>query len=67
MTMDIECRCDKCGGNLEVELAIKEHYRTDAWLIVKPCKDCMDEAKKEAHDEGFEEGQQNIIDSQGGQ
>lgn len=47
--------CTKC--NADVEHAIEMDSGNDIYIMIEPCKDCLEEAKNEGIEEGKEDGE----------
>ena len=54
VNIDIEVRCDTCGSDLTVEVSGGIKYIPD--FIIEPCEKCLDDARSEGYDEGYQEG-----------
>lgn len=59
ITADVEVEfqiwCDECGAGLCHTVRPAEQ-KGNGHFYIAPCKACIEEAKKEGHDEGFEAG-----------
>ena len=52
--LDFEVICGKCGGGLS-RSSKAESTKYGFVVTIDPCEDCL----KDAHDEGYEEGEKN--------
>jgi len=50
----VDCECENCGNLLESKLA---KAKSGTWFVlsVKPCQECMEEARQMGREEGREE------------
>ena len=50
----IEVRCGTCNADLTVE--VDGGWKHVPEFIVEPCESCLDDARSEGYDEGYQEG-----------
>lgn len=54
--------CDTCGEPLVFTVTSSIEHEADVCVTVQPCATCLDNARDEAHSEGFECRSQEIYD-----
>lgn len=49
--IEFEVKCSSCGSELIAETKVKRNSLSmeDRFVVVEPCKTCIDEAKDEVH------------------
>lgn len=56
ITIDVDVLCSRCGDVLSNQTEFKEGYQHAKELHVNPCEKCLDVAKDEGDDLGYERG-----------
>jgi len=52
--VEVEVICLRCGRDLQTTV---EYRRGGPVILVEPCDNCIEDAKNEGYDKGYDEGQ----------
>lgn len=60
-SVDFEVYCDECGAGLcGQSKGVNTRTRGEPSVRVMPCKACLDAARKESFDEGYQQGREEV-------
>lgn len=61
LTVEFEVYCGKCGAGLCQQSEVRKgDWRSQPGINVDPCEKCLEEAKDEGDEEGYQRGQEEF-------